>query len=625
MLDKTVFDSRNLACKTPFGAVTLQQKVSFTLRPHTADNFVECVLVTAEDFTGDYRETPLAKGVQEGDRTLFSGTLTAPAVPALIWYRFRFKKADGSIVWLGKYGYRPEHEAASWQLTVYDGSRKTPDWFGRGTTYQIFPDRFCRTAVPDPTGMIGDRVVHQGWDERMEYLPDKNGEILNRDFYGGNIRGIIEKLDYLESLGVSTIYFCPIFEASSNHRYNTADYGKIDPMLGTEADFKELCDKAHERNIRIMLDGVFNHTGHDSIYFNAKGYYPSLGAAQSKNSPYVDWYQFKNWPNDYESWWGIHTLPSVNESHPDYIDYIIENENSIVRRWLRMGADAWRLDVADELPDFFIEKIRTVMSEEKEDSFLLGEVWEDGSYKIAYGQRRRYLLGSETDGLMNYPFRTAAMNYLQGGDAADFVEAMETLRENYPPAAFYSCMNLLGTHDTPRILTTLGAPPKDSLPDRTQRAYFRMSDGERAFAVRRLMVGALLLYAFPGSPTVYYGDEAGMEGYEDPFNRGTFPWGNEDPVLLRHFRLLGQLRKGRHSLQMGDIVYHYCSGHGLAFSRTYEGETTLVALNTGDDPITMELPWTGRFAIDPIDKQQFNAQTGFLRITIPPLDGLLLI
>ena len=288
MLDKNVFDSRSLRCKVPFGAVTPGQAVSFTLRPHTADNFTQCFLVTAEDFTGDYRELPLTMAGQDGDRTLFTGILTAPAVPALIWYRFRFHRADGSIAWLGKYGFRQEHEAASWQLTVYDDSRKTPDWFGRGMTYQIFPDRFCRTHVPDPTGMIGERVVHQDWDALMEYLPDHKGEILNRDFYGGNIQGIIQKLDYLESLGVSTIYFCPIFEASSNHRYNTADYGKIDPMLGTEEDFRELCDKAHERGIRIMLDGVFNHTGHDSIYFNAKGYYPSLGAAQSKDSPYLE-------------------------------------------------------------------------------------------------------------------------------------------------------------------------------------------------------------------------------------------------------------------------------------------------------------------------------------------------
>ena len=201
--------------------------------------------------------------------------------------------------------------------------------------------------------------------------------------------------------GVSTLYLCPIFESDSNHRYNTGDYDKIDPMLGTEEDFTRLCTKAHALGIHVMLDGVFNHTGNNSRYFNALGSYPSLGAAQSKESPYYPWYNFQEWPHRYDCWWGIHTLPAVNESHPEYIDFIIEGKDAVIRRWLRAGADAWRLDVADELPDEFIARIRRVMMEEKAESFLLGEVWEDGSNKIAYSKRRKYLLGRETHGLMN--------------------------------------------------------------------------------------------------------------------------------------------------------------------------------------------------------------------------------
>ena len=625
MLDQSVFSSRDTAYKTPFGAVPLGTAVSLTLRPHGWEGFTRCDLIALHEFSGLRREIPFTPGGAEGDRRLFRLTFTAPAQPELVWYCFRFRRQDGSLQYLGKNGYCREQDAVSWQLTVYDNSRPAPAWFGEGVTYQIFPDRFRRSRVPDPAGMVGSRVVHQDWDELMEYLPDEKGEILNRDFYGGDLRGIMEKLPYLQQLGVSTLYLCPIFEAASNHRYNTGDYSRLDPMLGDEEDFRRLCREAHSLGIRIMLDGVFNHTGDDSLYFNARGSYPTLGAAQSQDSPYYSWYNFHSWPDQYDCWWGIRTLPAVNEGAPGYVDYIIDGKDAIVRRWLRLGADAWRLDVADELPDWFIQRIRSAMEEEKPDSFLLGEVWEDGSNKIAYSQRRRYLLGSETHGLMNYPFRVSAMAYLQGGRARDFVEAMETLRENYPRDAYYSAMNMLGTHDNPRILTLLGAAPPEPLETRDQRAHYRMSPEERQRGRRRLMTGAILLYAFPGSPTVFYGDEAGMEGFEDPFNRGTFPWGREDTVLQAHFRRLGALRQQRPSLRRGDIRYLFVHGQGLAFARTEGEETTVAAMNTGEEPLDMELPWSAPVATDAVSGQQFLAQNGRLRLTLLPLDGLLLI
>ena len=623
MLDQTVYSSRDPACKTPFGAVTLGQRVTLTLRPLCREGFAAAVLVAIHEFAGERRELPLSFAGVRGERQLFTLTFAAPDRPELIWYHFRFLRRDGSALLLGKNGWC-QGDPESWQLTVYDDTSPTPDWFGRGVTYQIFPDRFRRTAVPDPAGMVGDRKVHQSWEEPVDYLPE-DGEIRNRDFYGGNFAGITEKLPYLRDLGVSTLYLCPIFEAASNHRYNTGDYGKPDPMLGTEADFQALCRAAHDLGIRVMLDGVFNHTGDDSLYFNARGSYPTLGAAQSRESPYYDWYHFQHWPDRYDSWWGIHTLPAVNESAPSYVDYIVDSPDSIVRRWLRLGADAWRLDVADELPDWFIEKIRSAMEAEKPGAFLLGEVWEDGSNKIAYSRRRRYLLGHETHGLMNYPFRVSALAYLQGGPAADFVEAMETLRENYPRPAYYSAMNMLGTHDNPRVLTLLGAAPPEPLETRDQRAAYRMSPEERQRGRRRLMTGAVLLYAFPGSPTVFYGDEAGMEGFEDPFNRGTFPWGREDPVLQAHFRRLGRLRRERPSLQAGEIRYLFVREGGLAFARTLGEEVTVAALNTGERPVDMELPWSAPMAEDALTGQRFLAERGRLRLTVPPQEGLLLI
>ncbi len=624
-MDLPVFDSRNCRYKRPFGAVPCGTEITLALRPLASEDFRACTALVCGEFADEKRAIPLPYVGDEGVYAVFSGSYTAFDEPELIWYCFRFDRADGSAVYLGKNGYCGEGEAACWQQTVYDATYQTPDWFGRGVTYQIFPDRFYRTAIPDPSGMTGERVVHQRWNELMEYLPDKNGMIRNRDFFGGNLAGIVEKLDYLESLGVTTLYLCPIFESDSNHRYNTGDYEKIDPMLGTEEDFRTLCDQAHRRGMRVMLDGVFNHTGSNSRYFNALGQYPTLGAAQSKDSPYYAWYHFHSWPATYDSWWGIQTLPAVNESHSDYIAYMIESENSIIRRWLRAGADAWRLDVADELPDDFIRRIRTVMMQEKPDSFLLGEVWEDGSNKIAYSQRRKYLLGRETHGLMNYPFRVGMIDYLHGGDARWFMESMETIRENYPPAAFHSCMNMLGTHDNPRILTMLGTFPKEAPPTRTERAEYRLTADERFRGWRLLGIGAIVLYTFPGSPTIFYGDEAGMEGYEDPFNRGAFPWGGENPLLQHHFAQLGRLRCERQSMQCGSLRWLYAQGHTLAFAREWEGEVTIAATNVGDEDVVLTFDWHGDLATDALTGQKFLAQNGKVTVQLAAMDGVIVI
>jgi len=623
MPDRYVFDPRDQRYKSPFGAVPCGTDVAFTLRPLAGEGFTACFLLTRCEFADTTREQPLTAVGDRGD--LFTGTYTAPDRPDLVWYAFRFIRSDGSSVCFGRGGYSSFEHLQRWQLTVYDGSFVTPDWFGSGITYQIFPDRFCRLSVPDPTGMAGNRVVHENWSDQPVYLPDENGQITNRDFFGGSLRGIISKLDYLAELSVTTLYLCPIFEADSNHRYNTADYMAIDPMLGNEEDLKQLCREAHRRGIRVMLDGVFNHTGSNSRYFNAKGWYPQLGAAQSQRSLYYPWYHFTRWPDEYDAWWGIQTLPAVNENDPEYRRFIITGQDSVIRHWMRCGADAWRLDVADELPDDFIAAIRTVMTEENPDSFLLGEVWEDGSNKIAYSQRRRYLLGGETNGLMNYPFRSAALAWLTGGDAADFREAMETLRENYPPAAFYSALNILGTHDTARTLTLLGAAD-DAVPEtKEQRAAYHLGPAQRIRGVVRLRLAMLLLYTFPGSPTVYYGDEAGMEGFEDPLNRGTYPWGDEDAALLRYFRRLGAIRSERPCLQRGSITYLYANGGGLVFRRETENDAALIALNAGEDSLELILPWSGTMASDLLCGQQFFVRDRLLHLSVPPVSGLLLV
>lgn len=609
-----VFDPRDAACKSPFGAVACGAEVSFTLRD---GDYYACELLVHREFAGVDEVCPLPPA--EGG---FSGIYTAPQEPDLCWYAFRFTRADGSTVCYGRSGWCGQDALVRWQLTVYEDT-PTPAWFGQGVTYQIFPDRFRRTSVPDVGGMVGRRWVHDNWSDQPVFLPDEQGQITNRDFFGGSLAGITEKLDYLKSLSVSTLYLNPIFEADSNHRYNTADYHAIDPMLGSEEDFRTLCREAHARGIHIILDGVFNHTGSNSRYFNAEGFYPEPGAAQSTESPYFNWYSFHPWPTDYDAWWGVHTLPAVNEEQPDYRRFIISDKDSVVRHWLRDGADGWRLDVADELPDDFIAAIRDAIQAEKPNGYLLGEVWEDGSNKIAYSRRRRYLLGRETHGLMNYPFRTALLAWLGGGDAAAFRDDMETIRENYPPAAFYGAMNFLGTHDTPRILTLLGVERTPE--DKGQRAAYLLSPTELARGQKKLRLAAMLLYSFPGSPTLYYGDEAGMQGFEDPLNRGTYPWGGEDGSLLAFFRRLGQLRAERISMQCGIIRYLHAQGGGLVVERLHGTERTVTALNAGDTPLELTLPWDGRLCIDAVTGQQFLSQNGTVRLTLPPLDGVILV
>ena len=579
-MKQPIYNPRDLRFKTPYGAAPSGTSVRFTLRPQRAAGFSRGVLSARFEMDGDRTVTvpmPWA-GTRLGEDE-FSCSLDTGDYVGLVWYSFVLEGLDGRRQELGEY-----------QLTVYDRDERVPTWFGEGVSYQIFPDRFFRTHIPDPAGLVGGRTVHRDWSEEPDYRPNGKGEVRNRDFFGGNLPGITEKLDYLQSMGVETVYLCPVFEAAENHRYGTADYGRIDPMLGTNGDFETLCEELHKRGMRLMLDGVFNHTGFVSRYFNGDGFYPEQGACQSEDSPYRTWFQFKSWPEEYESWWGIYSLPAVNENDPSYRQFIFGGEDSVVRRWLRAGADGWRLDVADELPDDFVHGIHTAARTEKPEAVVIGEVWEDGTTKIAYDVRRRHLLGGHCDGLMNYPFRTALLDYLQGAGAEQFVERMETLRENYPPFAFYSAMNALGTHDTLRVLTLLGTGGAHMDKCKDWRAEYRMTADQRQRGKELLKLGAAVLFCFPGSPTVYYADEAGMEGFEDPFNRRTFPWGSEDKELTDWFARLGNLRKTSPALRRGELCWLVGEGDVLAFVREEGNEAVLCACNRGAEGAQLPLP-----------------------------------
>ncbi len=596
MFDAAIFHPFDPACKSPQGAVAAGSSVTLSLHPPREMGYLQAWVTLRYEQWDDHMEAyPIPWLDFHLDVDTFQVEVPIPAdYQGLVWYSFQMDFSTPP--------YRMESE--EYQLTVYDGSEAVPTWFGEGMCYQIFPDRFCRLDLPTKTGP-GDRIVHENWADPPIYKPEPGRGVTNRDFFGGSLKGVESKLDYLAGLGVETIYFCPIFEALENHRYGTADYEKIDPMLGTLDDFERLCKAAHKRGIRIILDGVFNHVGWASKYFNATGEYGQGGAARDENSPYHDWFLWTKWPNEYKSWWGFKTLPDFNKENPEFLEFIC-GENGVIRQWLRRGADGWRLDVADELPDHMVHAIHEAARAENPNAVIIGEVWEDGSIKMAYDVRRKHVWGGHCDGLMNYPLRSALIGYLLGGDADDFRWDMETLRDHYPPFAFQNSMNALGTHDTLRILTFLGVG-HDHKNDwsKDQRADYVMTPEEHQRGLERLKLGYAVLFAFPGAPTVYYGDEAGMTGFEDPFNRGTYPWGHEDKDLVAYVSKLGQLRKTHPALREGHLEFLAAHKGLLAFARTCQAETLIAAVNRDGQARSLTLPWD---AVDLLTGRTFPAQ-----------------
>jgi len=361
-------------------------------------------------------------------------------------------------------------------------------------------------------------------------------------------------------------------------KYDTGDYMQIDEIFGGEEAFDHLIEKAKEKNIGIILDGVFNHTGDDSRYFNKYGKYDTLGAYQSPDSPWYHWFDFEDYPDRYRCWWGIDILPAVNTNEPSYRNFIC-GKDGVIRHYLRKGISGWRLDVADELSESLIRAIRSASRKEKSDALLLGEVWEDASDKIAYGKRRSYFGGNELDSVMNYPVGNAIIDYLLYGDSKKLFATVKRLYTHYPKGASDACMNLLGTHDTERILTRLsGVPDGGRSPKELSTA--KLSPAERALATERLKLAWLLLSIMPGVPCIFYGDEAGMEGYYDPFNRRPFPWGREDEALLSFYREIGKLRRSLDLFAKGYMKLPESMPQGVfALSRFDETRTLLAVVN----------------------------------------------
>ncbi len=578
------FDSRNSLYRNKFGSLAEGETLRLSLLLHKDACVDNAYLKIREDSKDEFSELRLNAGEWLGDYRYYNGELTLSE--GLYWYCFRYTSVYGEfqVTRTGESLGCVTDEGECWQQTVYSADFETPDWLSGGIIYQIFPDRFYNSGsvkgdIPE------DRYICNDWEKQPEYCQPNDRMRLGNDYYGGDLKGIEGKLPYLKSLGVSCIYLNPIFEAHSNHRYNTADYFKIDPVLGNEKDLEHLICTAEKHGISIILDGVFSHTGDDSVYFNKYNRYNSVGAYNSHSSPYFSWFKFQDFPNKYSSWWGIETLPETNEDDLSFSNFIA-GENGVIRYWLKKGIKGFRLDVADELPDGILDKIRIAVKRESKENYLLGEVWEDASNKISYGSRRRFLRGKQLDSVMNYPFANAIIDFVKGGKGVSLLNTVMSILENYPKPAIKLLMNHIGTHDTARVLTVLG---NDYIPStREEQSRTKLTKEQYEKGIWRLKLAAVLQYTLPGVPSVYYGDEVGMQGYGDPFCRATYPWGKENAELLEFYKELGQFRRNNKAFCDGDFVPVAAEQDFICFKRQREKNSVLIAVNCGSQPKTFE-------------------------------------
>lgn len=521
------FDGREKQYRAPFGAVRCGEKLSLSFKVTGGSVKRALVVLCGERFRKEIE--------MEHDGSFWSASFYAPEQAGAYSFFFRVESADASH-WLcpDDTGYRGRlfsEEKPGFRLTVFKRDFDTPEWFRHAVMYQIFPDRFAFSddgtaergieyhralgQMPELHASLDEPVRYTAREFEAAYAPD--------DFYGGTLKGISNELPYIKSLGVSCIYLNPIVEARSNHRYDTSDYMKVDPILGDNEDFSALCREAEKLGIHIILDGVYSHTGADSIYFNRYGNYPGTGAHMGEPSPYYKWYDFRSFPDDYRCWWGFKDLPEVNELDPQWQDYVISGNDSVIKTWLRRGAGGWRLDVADELPDSALAEIRRAVKEIKPDAPIIGEVWEDAVEKESYGTRRNYALGYSLDSVMNYPFRKAVLDFLHGrSDAFALRDFLVSQQMNYPQPLYYSLMNLLGSHDTERLRNALATDADLRAMTREEQLAVKISREKLDEAAELEAIGAALQFAVPGVPSIYYGDEQGAQGVNDPFNRGVF-------------------------------------------------------------------------------------------------------
>ncbi|MBR1762524.1 MAG: glycoside hydrolase family 13 protein [Eubacterium sp.] len=611
------FNSRKIEHKSRLCAIRVNEEVKLCIYLPRSMSCSRAVLCVTKDGEDSVSYEMFWAGMIGFDREKWEVHFSA-TTSGVYWYHFELDTPWGKnfIKNTGRGIGDIVADAGEFQQTVYDADFKTPSWLKGGIIYQIFPDRFYNSGEKKEN--VRPSRIMRKWGEEPFWKEEQMNGIWNNDYFGGDLKGIEKKLDYISELGVSCIYLNPIFEANSNHRYDTADYEKIDPLLGTEEDLKSLCKEAEKRGISIILDGVFSHTGCDSKYFNMFNNYDSVGAFNSKSSPYYSWYKFIDYPNDYQSWWGIKLLPEVIEENEEYRKYIC-SENGILRKWMRCGIKGWRLDVADELPDVFLDDLRRAVKAEDDDAVIIGEVWEDATNKTAYSVRRRYLLGKQLDSVMNYPFADAVLNLVRFRNAEAFFDEVLGIIENYPPEALHILMNHIGTHDTERAITRLAGDDCEGHGREWQHEHNKLSDEDYLRGVSMMKIASLVQFTLPGVPSIYYGDEIGMQGMKDPFNRACMSWDNVNEELLRWYRRLGEIRKGCTAFVDGEFIPVNCGHKTLAYKRVSEGNEVIVAVNLGDEAQEIEIgwEWDNSYAI-------FGESSKGGKITLPPFRYALL-
>ena len=628
-------NSREKIYRSPFGAVTCGTEVRIRLAVDDIGIPNAVRLVCIEDGK-DERRIDMPYLFSLSSYNIYSVNVKMPDTAGLIWYYFELETGGGTIYYgnndegLGGVGKISFHKPArSFQITVYNKHYKTPEWFKKGIAYQIFVDRFKNGNADGH--FLGDRkdIIKRNWGDRPFYKAEQfGGEYKSNDFYGGNLLGVIEKLPYLQDLGVTVLYLNPIFKANSNHKYDTGSYEEIDPMFGDEETFKLLCKEAKQRGIRIILDGVFNHTGSDSQYFNKDGKYDSVGAYQSQESPYYPWFNFMEWPNVYESWWGMQTLPQVNERNKEYREYILSGEDAIIKKWLRAGASGWRLDVVDEMPDFFVQELRENVKSVDKDAVIIGEVWEDASNKIAYGERRKYFMGDELDSVMNYPMRNALIDAALGKITSKQLDTrLMSLKENYPRPAYYSLLNIISSHDVERIMTLMGDVPSRHEVDRDYQANFKLDGYALSVAKDRATLVMGMLMTMPGVPCIFYGDEVGVQGYGDPFCRLCMPWGRFDEIdddgrVRRRYRKMINIRKNSKAFSIGEFASVYTEGFVYGYVRYYGDEMYVVVSNLGatHERVRIDVARYGVESMECIttdDPESHSASDGIYHLDVP--------
>ena len=523
--------------------------------------------------------------------TLDTAELCGEENDGLFYYEFLLLRGSHTLFtdsYNNKDFYLDERPGARFRLLIYEKDFETPKSFGRGVMYQIFTDRFFKGESEKAKAIkVKDgAILNPDWDKGVpQFAPYDGAPLKNNMFFGGNLWGVAEKLDYLKSLGVTYIYLCPIFEAYSNHKYDTSNYERVDPMFGGDEAFENLISKAKEMGIGIILDGVFNHTGDDSKYFDRYGNFGGKGAYTDPDSPYRNWFCFKNYPDEYESWWGITILPKLNHENKDCRQYFT-GEGGIIEKYIKKGIAGWRLDVADELCDDFLDELRVSAKKAGDgEAIIIGEVWENAADKVAYGKRRRYFRGRQLDSVMNYPLKNAIVSFCQWGDGETLYNTLTEIYASYPPSVSHKLMNLLGTHDTERILTVLGRDEEDECIDNAKKAKKRLSKSQRAHGIQMLKIAAALQFTAYGIPSVFYGDEIGLEGYGDPFCRMPMPWKeiNHDhrAELLEYYRTLGKIRREEKAFDGGDFYILRHGDSSIVYVRENGDSRIIIAANRG--------------------------------------------